>query len=160
MAFSKVRPSVTLKERKKYQEMKKLYSTTKSTDSNTVEQNALSCDDDDELGLDRIVPTDRERSLSQLQFDDDKNRANRSSIENEFSAKDSVESDRIDTDENEKENTTERLEDEPVQVECDSSPSNPVVQGAPQIVAMEFNQTPSPFRDNRLSNSPEMETNS
>ena len=73
-------------------------------------------------------------------------------------AKDSVESDRIDTDE--KDHTTERPEDEPVQVECDSSPSNPVVQGVPQIAGTASDQTLSPFRDNRLSNSPEMDSNS
>ena len=120
-----------------------------------AEQNALSCDDDDELGLD---PTDRARSLSQLQSDDDGNIANGNSMENEFIAKDSVESDRIDTDE--KDHTTERLEDEPAQVECDSSPSNPVVQGVPQIAGTASDQTLSPFRDNRLSNSPEMDSNS
>lgn len=81
----------------------------------SAEQNVLSCDDDDEIGLDRIVSTDRERSQSQLEFDDDGTREDGNSIEHEFSTKNSVESDRIDTDDNEKERTTERLEDERVQ---------------------------------------------
>jgi len=158
-AFSKVRPSVTMKERKKYQEMKNLYSTSKSTDSMSAEQNVLSCDDDDEIGLDLIVSTDRERSQSQLEFDDDGTREDGNSIEHEFSTKNSVESDRIDTDDNEKERTTERLEDERVQVECDSSPSNPVVLGAPQVLDIESNQPPSLYRDDRLCNSSEIEKN-
>merc|ERR1719510_762588 len=100
MAFSKVRPSVSLKDRKKYQEMKKLYSTTKPTDLMTAEQSALSCDDDDELGLDRVVPSDREHSLSQLPFNDDGNRANRDDTQNDFSAEASDALGRLNGDEN------------------------------------------------------------
>ena len=160
MAFSKVRPSVSLKDRKKYQEMKKLYSTTKPTDLMTAEQSALSCDDDDELGSDRVVPDDREHSLSQLAFNDNGKRANRDDIQNEFSADASVASGSLNADEIVKGCSTEKLENEPIQVECDSSPSNPVAEGLSQVGGMQSSQTPSPFRDDRISNSPETDRNS
>ena len=145
-AFSKVRPSVSLKDRTKYQEQKKLYATSKPVEAADSALNTLSCDEEDEIGSDRIIPSDRERSLSQVPFNGISNAMSHG--ENEFSTKDPVESDTYEMDENDQEQVAERLENEPIQVECDSSPSILALQDAHEVDALS-SQTPSPSFDNK-----------
>ena len=70
-----------------------------------------------------------------------------------------MEADRIEADENEQEQASETLEDEPIQVECDSSPSNSEVQisarASDSASEMQNSQTPSPLQANRDDISPE-----
>merc|ERR1711953_79389 len=99
MAFSKVRPSVSIKDRKRYQDMKTLYST-----STAVEK---SCDED-EIESDLVIPSDRERSLSQAPFDDTPSRDDQNTEGNAFSTKDSVESDLNEIEDNTEQATEQR----------------------------------------------------
>ena len=155
LAFTKVRPSVSIKDRKKYDSMKKLYSISKSSSSSNIEADNMSCDEDDELGMDRVISEDREHSLSQCPFGEGRNMDNTNTVESEFSTKDSIEADRIETDENEQEQVPETHEDKPIQVECDSSPSNSEVQISASASEVQNSQTPSPSQVNREVTSPE-----
>ena len=156
-AFSKVRPSVSIKDRKKYEAMKTLYSTSKSSDLNDIGTNRDSCDDDEEVGSVRAISLDREH-ISQNPFREVRN-ADITHEEREFSSKSSMEADRLETGENEHQQASEILEGEPIQVECDSSPSNPVVQRTVNELDVPNFQTSSPSQVHRDSVSPNPSSN-
>ena len=146
MAFSKVRPSVSIKDRKRYQDMKNLYSTSTAVESTKPAAIEMSCDED-EIESDLVIPSDRERSLSQAPFDDTPSRDDQNTEGNAFSTKDSVESDLNEIEDNREQATEQR--DVPIQQECDSSPNNLGLESSAQSADMESSQTPSPLTNNR-----------
>ena len=146
MAFSKVRPSVSNKDRKRYQDMKTLYSTSTAVENIKPAEIEMSCDED-EIENDLAIPSDRERSLSQAPFDDTPSRDDQNTEGNAFSTKDSIESDLNEIGDNGEKATEQR--DKPIQQECDSSPNNLGLESSAQSADMESSQTPSPLTDNR-----------
>ena len=156
-AFSKVRPSVSIKDRKKYESMKKLYSTSKLADHDNIDNNNISNDEDEDIVSDRIVPSDRERSISQGPFGECSNTEN-TTVDSEVSTKSAMEVDSIETAANNQKQTSEILDNEPIQVECDSSPCNPEAQQFHEISAQNIQTSPSQLNRDSVSPNPSCNT--
>ena len=155
MAFSKVRTSVSFKERKKYQEMKKLYSV--CTPKDATNDSSKTRYKDEDMGIDAILSEERGRSLSQEPSVDEQNSENENLIQNEIGVK-TVESD-VQVHRNEVEHSMDELEDAPIQKECVSSPSDTVAIGSVQVAGLQSSPKPPSPQNMRISESPEVEGN-
>ena len=157
VAFSKVRPSVSLKDRKKYEQMKRTYSSVKiSSDSKKEEAKTTSEDEDDDMSEDRIKSEDRGSSCPEQLFVDNANEEDEHVNKNEFDEKDLMESNHLQTYQNEAEEGMGRLEEAGVQVECVSSPNESTMPTSADLAKFQPSATPSPRGEARATESPEV----